>query len=106
MNNVFAPSTALGSAFDSIFTEPSHATGNKQSASSKPAYRPTSISAHSNTGSKICMDCHQQFPVKELTEVHPVPGLTMYRCGGCVTAAPATAELAGSPSDAMHEAEA
>lgn len=93
MNNLFNSNTPLGSAFGAIFSDPAPASTDKQSKGSGSAYRPTSISAHSNTATKICLDCHNQFPVKAVTEVHPVPGLTMYRCGGCATTAQAAAGL-------------
>jgi hypothetical protein len=91
MDNLFNSNTALGSAFGSIFSEPAPTATAKQSKGSGSAYRPTNISAHSNTATKICMDCHNQFPVKSVTEVNPVPGLTMYRCAGCAATAAASA---------------
>jgi hypothetical protein len=103
MNSLFNSNTPLGSAFGSIFSDPVPAAA-KQSKGSGSAYRPTSISAHSNTATKICMDCHNQFPVKAVTEVHPVPGLTMYRCADCATMASAAA--AGHQIGACREVEA
>jgi hypothetical protein len=97
MNNLFCSNTPLGSAFDSIFSDSTPAATAKQSKGSGSAYRPTSISVHSNTASKICMDCHNQFPVKAVTEVHPVPGLTMYRCGGCATNVPPATVVGTDP---------
>jgi hypothetical protein len=44
------------------------------------------------------MDCHNQFPVKAVTEVHPVPGLTMYRCEGCATKVPLATAVGANPS--------
>jgi hypothetical protein len=99
MNKLFNSNTPLGSAFGSIFSGPAPAATAKQSKEGGSEYRPTSISAHSNTATKICMDCHNQFPVKSVTEVHPVPGLTMYRCCDCVTVASAAAVAGTDPSD-------
>jgi hypothetical protein len=103
MNNPFHSNTPLGSAFGSIFSDPAPAVAAKQSKGSGTQYRPTSISAHSNTATKICMDCHNQFPVKAVTEVHPVPGLTMYRCGGCATAPSASEGTAGHSDGEVEE---
>jgi hypothetical protein len=98
MNNFFNPNTVSGSAFGSISADAPSAAPNKQSTGSHSAYRPTSISAHSTGSTKICMDCHNQFPLKAVTEIHPVPGLTMYRCCGCVTVEAAKAAVGTDPT--------
>lgn len=100
MNNLLDPSTALGASFGSIFTTAAAAPANKQSPGDRSAYRPTSISVHSTGSTKICMDCHNAFPLRAVTEIHPVPGLTMYRCADCLTASAAV------EATAAHEAEA
>lgn len=43
---------------------------------------------------KLCEHCLDRLPVEQMTEVHPVPGLTMYRCPAC------TALLACAPDPA------
>jgi hypothetical protein len=107
MNNLFNPTTALGSAFNSVFTAHPTATADQQSNGKATAYRPTSISAHSTGGTKICKDCHHQFPVKAVTEVHPVPGLTMYQCADCLAMTHAAAGTdTGMPIEAVHDAHA
>jgi hypothetical protein len=47
-------------------------------------YSPTSISPHAVGSTRICHACEASLPHAQMTEIHPVPGLTMYRCPACV----------------------
>lgn len=46
-------------------------------------YQPSSISPHVASSTRVCSDCWHPFPVAQVIEYHPVPGLTMYRCSPC-----------------------
>lgn len=50
----------------------------------KQHYQPTLMSVVVNSSTKICHACAAKLPHNQMTEVHPVPGLTLYRCPACV----------------------
>lgn len=43
-------------------------------------YRPTGISPHTQTGSRICWECGKRAKEREMEEQNPVPGLTVWVC--------------------------
>jgi len=46
-------------------------------------HQPTLMGVFVNSSSKICHACEATLPHDRMTEVHPVPGLTLYRCPAC-----------------------
>jgi hypothetical protein len=46
-------------------------------------YVGSNISPFANGRQKICHTCAALLPQSQVVEVHPVPGLTMYRCQNC-----------------------
>jgi hypothetical protein len=46
-------------------------------------YVASDISPHAAGDSRVCHLCLAGLPLAQMTEIHPVPGLTLYRCPDC-----------------------
>jgi hypothetical protein len=49
-------------------------------------YRPSNITPHIASQERFCWSCGTKYPLSEVTEKHPVPGLTVWQCrrGKCL----------------------